>query len=163
LRSRYLAGMAVRRLSHFGLCVRDLARAHDFYVRGLGFRETARLRTAGAETSQLLGLARVDLEAVYLERDGMRLELLHYRSPGSESGAGRRPMNLAGLTHLAFVVSDLDAVLASLAALGGTPLPESRVMNPEYGMRVMFLLDPDGTRLELVEGDFEPKSAGSHA
>ncbi len=155
--------MAVRRLTHFGVCVRDLARAHAFYVTGLGFREVARLVNGGPDTSALLGLAGVSLEAVFLERDGMRIELLHYRSPGSESAAGPRPMNRTGLTHLAFSVSDLDAVVARLAALGGKPLPESLMKSPEYGLRVMFVLDPDGTRLELVEGDFDPASAGRGA
>lgn len=155
--------MAVRRLTHLGLCVRDLSRAHAFYVEGLGFREETRLVNGGPETSALLGLASASLEAVFLERDGMRLELLHYRSPGSESATGPRPMNLAGLTHLAFTVSDLDAVVARLAALGGSPLRESLMKSPEYGLRVMFVLDPDGTRLELVEGDFDPASAGRGA
>lgn len=152
--------MGVRRFSHLGLCVRDLPRAHAFYVGGLGFRELSRLTTRGAETSRLLGLARVELEAVYLERDGLRLELLHYRSPGSEAARGPRPMNLAGLTHLALVVSDLDAVLATLSALGATPLPESRIESPQFSSRVSFVLDPDGTRIELVEGEFDPANLG---
>ena len=148
--------MAVRRFSHLGLCVRDLARSHAFYVNGLGFRELSRMTTRGAETSRLLGLARVELEAVYLERDGLRLELLHYRSPGCESASGARPMNLAGLTHLSLIVSDLGAMLLSLVALGATALPESRIESPQFASRVMFVLDPDGTRIELVEGDFDP-------
>jgi glyoxylase I family protein len=148
--------MGVLRFSHLGLCVRDLARAHAFYVDGLGFRELARMTSRGAETSRLLGLARVELEAVYLERDGLRLELLHYRSPGSEAASGARPMNLAGLTHLSLIVSDLDASLASLTALGATALPESRIESRQFASRVAFVLDPDGTRIELVEGDFDP-------
>jgi catechol 2,3-dioxygenase-like lactoylglutathione lyase family enzyme len=148
--------MSVRRFSHLGLCVRDLARSHAFYVNGLGFRELSRMSTRGAETSRLLGLARVELEAVYLERDGLRLELLHYRSPGCEAVSAARPMNLAGLTHLSLTVSDLDAVLASLHALGARPLPESRIESAQFRSRVIFLLDPDATRIELVEGDFDP-------
>jgi glyoxylase I family protein len=148
--------VGVRRFSHLGLCVRDLARAHAFYVGGLGFRELSRMTTRGAETSRLLGLARVELEAVYLERDGLRLELLHYRSPGSQAVREARPMNLAGLTHLSLIVNDLDALLASLTALGGAPLTESRIESPQFASRVVFVLDPDGTRIELVEGDFDP-------
>jgi catechol 2,3-dioxygenase-like lactoylglutathione lyase family enzyme len=148
--------MAVRRFSHLGLCVRDLSRAHAFYVNGLGFRELSRMTTHGPETSRLLGLPRVELEAVYLERDGLRLELLHYRSPGTKSARGPRPMNLAGLTHLSVIVSDLDAVLASLRALGARPLPESRIESAQFSSRVIFVLDPDGTRIELVEGEFDP-------
>ena len=143
--------------------MRDLARAHAFYVGGLGFRELSRMTTRGAETSRLLGLARVELEAVYLERDGLRLELLHYRSPGSEAASAVRPMNLAGLTHLSLVVCDLDALLTSLSALGATPLSESRIESPQFASRVIFVLDPDGTRIELVEGDFDPANLSGSA
>jgi catechol 2,3-dioxygenase-like lactoylglutathione lyase family enzyme len=148
--------MAVRRFSHVGLCVRDLARARAFYVDGLGFRELSRLRVRDEETSRLLGLALVDLEAAYLERDGFRLELLHYRSPGCEAASAVRPMNLTGLTHLSLVVSDLDAALASLASLGARPLPDSRMENRAFASRAIFVLDPDGARVELVEGEFDP-------
>jgi glyoxylase I family protein len=148
--------VSVRRFSHLGLCVRDLARAEAFYVRGLGFRELSRMTTRGAQTSQLLGLARVVLDALYLERDGLRLELLHYRSPGCEAPTEPRPMNRTGLTHLSLVVSDLEALLASLAELGATPLPESRIESPQFSSRVIFVLDPDGTRVELIDGDFDP-------
>ena len=156
--------VSVRRFSHLGLCVRDLARACEFYVVGLGFRELSRFVTRGAETSRLLGLARVELEAVYLERDSFRLELLHYRSPGAVSGDAPRAMNQAGLTHLSLLVDDLDATLAALQALGARPLPESRIDSLRFGARVMFVLDPDGTRVELVEGDFDPAnlSGGAH-
>jgi glyoxylase I family protein len=155
--------MGVRRFSHLGLCVRDLARAHEFYVEGLGFRELSRMTTRGAETSRLLGLAHAVLEAVYLERDGLRLELLHFRTPGSEAASGARPMNLAGLTHLSLTASDLEATLASLAALGATVLPESRIESPQFASRVIFVLDPDGTRIELVEGDFDPANLPGRA
>lgn len=156
--------MAVKRFSHVGLCVRDLARARRFYVEGLGFRELSRLETRGAETSQLLGLARVALEAVYLARDGFVLELLHYATPGCEAAPGPRPMNRAGLTHLSVVIGDLDGTLAALRALGGEPLADSRIDAAAFGARVMFVLDPDGTRVELVEGDFDPaRLAGGNA
>ncbi len=136
--------------------MRDLARAREFYVAGLGFRELSRFVTRGAETSRLLGLSRVELEAVYLERDGFCLELLHYRSPGALNSDVPRPMNQAGLTHLSLLVADLDATLAALEALGAQPLPESRIESRVFAARVIFVLDPDGTRIELVEGEFDP-------
>lgn len=148
--------MGVLRFSHVGLCVRDLERARRFYVAGLGFRELSRLHVSGDGPSTLLELPRVGLDAVYLERDGFRLELLHYASPGSESGAVVRGMNAAGLTHLSLAVADLDATLAQLAALGARPLAPTRIESREHASRAIFVLDPDGTRIELVEGAFDP-------
>ena len=148
--------MAIRRFSHLGLCVADLERALRFYRDGLGFRERSSLDVAGAPAETLLALRDVKLRAVYLERDGLRLELLHFASPGSCGGAAIRPMNQLGLTHLSFRVDDLDAALARLADLGGLALADTRVAIPAARTRAVFLTDPDGTRIELVEAPGDP-------
>jgi catechol 2,3-dioxygenase-like lactoylglutathione lyase family enzyme len=148
--------VSVRRLSHHGLCVSDLSRALAFYRDGLGFREVSRLDFADAGTQRLLGLPGAKLEAVYLRRDGTTLELLHFPRPGTELVPAPRAMNQTGLTHLSFLVDDLDATLASLAALGARVLEETRLDAGGAGPRAIFVTDPDGTRIELVEGDFDP-------
>jgi catechol 2,3-dioxygenase-like lactoylglutathione lyase family enzyme len=143
--------MSVERFSHVGLCVANLARSQRFYVDGLGFREASRLEVSGAPSDTLLELEGAQLEAVYLVRDGFCLELLHYREPGAVGDAARRPMNALGLTHLSLRVGDVDAVARSLAAFGARVLDATRVENPELGATAIFVLDPDGTRIELVQ------------
>jgi predicted enzyme related to lactoylglutathione lyase len=93
----------------------------------------------------------VELEAVYLLRDGFCLELLAYRAPGTTGDAAPRAMNAVGLTHLSFRVDGLDEAASRLEAFGGRTLDRTRVDNPELGARAIFLVDPDGTRIELVE------------
>ncbi len=148
--------MSVKRLSHHGLCVSDLERAIAFYRDGLGFAEVSRLHFEDAGTQRLLGLPGAQLDAVYLRRDGTTLELLHFPRPGTQLVAGPRPINQVGLTHLSFVVSDLDALLAKLRALGATVLEATRLDSKGKGSNAIFVTDPDGTRIELVEGDFDP-------
>ena len=148
--------MSVKRLSHHGLCVSDLERAIAFYRDGLGFSEVSRLHFEDAGTQQLLGLPGAQLDAVYLRRDGTTLELLHFPRPGTQLVAGPRPINQVGLTHLSFLVSDLDALLAKLRALGATVLEATRLDSKGKGSNAIFITDPDGTRIELVEGDFDP-------
>jgi lactoylglutathione lyase len=148
--------MAFLRVSHVGLCVADLERSLRFWRDGLGFRERSSLDVAGAAAETLLGLGDVKLRAVYLERDGLRLELLHFASPGSRGEATLRPMNELGLTHLSVRVDDLDAALARLAGCGGRVLAETRVAIPAAKTRAAFVLAPDGTRVELVEAPGDP-------
>jgi len=148
--------VTIRRLSHHGLSVSDLERALPFYRDGLGFAEVSRLRFSDAGTQKLLGIPGVVLEAVYLRRDGTTLELLHFPQPGTQLAAGPRPLNQVGLTHLSFLVSDLDGVLAKLRALGATVLEATRLDSQGKGSNAIFVTDPDGTRIELVEGDFDP-------
>jgi hypothetical protein len=61
----------------------------------------------------------VKLEAVYLQRDGFVLELLHYAAPGVTGDRAPRAMNALGLTHLSLRVADIDRVVQQLAAAGG--------------------------------------------
>jgi glyoxylase I family protein len=153
--------VSVKKLSHHGLCVSDLGRALAFYRDGLGFREVSRLGFADEGTQKLLGLPGAELEAVYLRRDGTTLELLHFPRPGTHLVRGPRPMNQVGLTHLSFLVDDLDAVLARLRALGAGVLDETRLAGDGTGPQAIFVTDPDGTRIELVQGDFDPETYGS--
>jgi catechol 2,3-dioxygenase-like lactoylglutathione lyase family enzyme len=155
--------VTVKKLSHHGLCVSELERALVFYRDGLGFREVSRLAFADPGTRRLLGLPGAKLEAVYLRRDGTTLELLHFPEPGTHLARGPRPMNQVGLTHLSFLVEDLDAALAKLGALGGRVLAETRLGGPGAGPKAVFVTDPDGTRIELVEGDFDPEQHPARA
>ena len=141
----------VRSASHFGVCVSDLERSVGFYRDVLEFAEVARLRFDDDGTRRLLDLPPEGvLEAVYLDRDGWRLELLHYPTPGSVPGDAPRPMNRTGLTHLSFVVDSLPDLAASIELHGGRILEETRLEG------VVFALDPDGTRLELMTRPFDP-------
>jgi catechol 2,3-dioxygenase-like lactoylglutathione lyase family enzyme len=149
----------IRRLSHFGICVADLERSLRFYRDGLGFREVSALDLAGEPSATLLELPGVALRARFLERDGARIELLHYPTPGARGDGAPRPMNALGLTHLSFRVDDLGAAAARLAALGGEVLAHTRVENASLGMQAVFLTDPDGTRLELIQGPGDPSLA----
>jgi glyoxylase I family protein len=139
------------RFTHVGICVSDLERSVAFYRDVLGFAEVARrLNITDAGSANLLDFPDMDVELVYLERDGIRVELLWYRVPESEADGGRRAMNRVGLTHLAFRVGDLDDLCRRIEAGGGTVLPSTTATFAQ-GNRGIMTLDPDGTRVELIE------------
>lgn len=148
--------MALLRLTHIGICVSDLDRALRFYRDGLGFRLRSALEIAGEPTATLLRLRDVDLHALYLERDGTRIELLHYRSPGHVAGEAPRPMNRLGLTHLSMRVDDLDATLADAVRAGAVVLADSRIDIPAFAAAAVLVTDPDGTIVELVQAPGDP-------
>jgi len=150
--------MAIQHLSHIGICVADLEVAHRFYSEGLGFREVHRLHVEGEHAEQLLELPGLTLEVVYLERDGTCIELLYYAKPGHQGEPEARPMNQRGLTHLSLRSDDLDSDIQALGSLGGRVLDATRIDNPAYRSRVVFVTDPDGTRIELVERPGDPAS-----
>jgi len=148
--------MAIQRLSHVGLCVSDAEASRRFYCELLGFRELHALDVSGEEADKLLELSDVDLQAVYLERDGVHVELLHYREPGHRGEGVVRPMNALGLTHLSLRVDDLDATVSALREAGVRVLEQTRIGRPGTGVAAVFVVDPDGVRIELVQSPGDP-------
>ncbi len=145
--------MSVRRLTHLGICVSDLERSLTFYTEVLGFREVGRFADEHGFSSRFLELEDVRLQAVYLERDGWRIELLYYPQPRALGSGDRGEMNRLGFTHLSFVVEDLDRSLDDVRRCGGAVVEATRM---EMGARAIFATDPDGTRLELIERAGDP-------
>ncbi len=148
--------MKVQRLSHIGICVSQLERSLVFYRDVLGFRELSRLTVTGPQAEQLLDIKGVELQAVYLERDGTRIELLYYPVGGHPGPAGPGPMNRLGLTHLSFRVADLDAVVEAAQQAGGECLRASIVANEAGQTKAVFITDPDGLRIELLQAPGDP-------
>jgi len=150
--------MPLLRLTHIGLCVSDWERSLQFYRDVLGFRYLSELQLAGEPSGTLLQLPDVELRAIYLERDGTRIELLHYPVPGHQGDGAPRPMNQLGLTHLSLRVDDLVGLLASLRAAGVRILDRTRIDIPAFEAGAVFVTDPDGTLIELVQAPGDPSA-----
>ena len=76
-----MTALPIQRLTHVGICVSDLERSLAFYRDLLGFAPEHELEVEGEPTDTLLRLRGTKLKAVYLARDGVRIELLHFASP----------------------------------------------------------------------------------
>jgi glyoxylase I family protein len=135
------------RTSHIGLCVSDLDRARRFYVEGLGFEDFARFEIDRplAEMTEAC-----DLTSCFVQKDGLRLELLHFRSP-TPTGTPSASRTQLGLTHLSFVVDDVDAAAEQLVGFGGRIIDGTRSGDDDPDIvQIVFLADPDGNRIELM-------------
>jgi lactoylglutathione lyase len=123
------------RFVHTCLRSRDIDRSLEFYGR-LGFEPRGRLNFDSAYNVYL-----------GLPGDGDTLELT--------VNVGRdEPYDLGdGYNHMALVVDDLDALLGELAAHGIEPEkpPYAPGGREEIG-RICFVQDPDGYRIELIDG-----------
>src|SRR5215831_19120981 len=137
------------KVTHIGVCVSDMKRSLEFYRDVLGFRYVSELRVEGEPSDTLLALKGVRLHAVYLERDGFRLELLHYDAPSSHRPAPRHAMNDLGFTHLSIQVPSLEEAMAALTKAGVEVLRPTYVKVGNQGGAV-FARDPDGLLVELV-------------
>jgi len=133
-------------VNHVGLCVHDIDRSRRFYEELLGFAFEHEIAPPDDPTGKLLRLdPPLGLRAVYLRKDGFRLELLAYESSGSRRPARERPMDEPGLTHISMGTADVAGLLERVEALGGTVLDDT-----DIGLAV-FIRDPDGQLIELLE------------
>lgn len=148
--------MPFLRLTHIGICVSDWQRSLRFYRDVLGFHYLSELQIAGEPTDTLLRLKNTDLRAIYLERDGTRIELLHYVSPGHHGDGRPRPMNQLGLTHLSLRVDNLPAMLATLKQAQVQILDDTHIDFSAFDAGAIFITDPDGTLIELVQAPGDP-------
>ena len=148
--------MPILRATHVGICVTDLERSLRFYRDLLGFEYLSNIRVAGEPSDTLLALRDVDLEAHYLERDGLRLELLWFASPPRREPRAERCMNDLGLTHFSLRVSDLGALLAELRKNGVEVVDRTRIDIPGFETAAVMIADPDGQWIELVQSPGDP-------
>jgi glyoxylase I family protein len=148
--------MSILRVGHIGVCVSDMERALAFYCDLLGFRPLTQVQVNDALSAKLLRLPGVDQRTAFVERDGVRLALFALRTPPVHNAGRIRDMNEAGMVALMLRVDDLDATLATMRKAGVRVLDETRVDHPAYGSKLVFVTDPDGMLVELIEVPGDP-------
>jgi len=145
--------MHARTFDHFAITVSDLERSLAFYRDLLGLREVERHRLEGAGIEQMTAKPGVVMQVVRLgapDTPGILLDLQQYLSP-----VGRQSDSKLGdvaNAHLCFGVPDLLATCRELKARGVELFSEPVTFDLDFGqVRVVFMKDPDGFVLELVE------------
>jgi lactoylglutathione lyase len=155
--------VALQSFSHVGVCVSDLERSSAFYEGVLGFRQLFSM-TMGNELAATMEIDGISFESRMLAREDVLVELLHWLEPTATGDGQRRPMDRFGLTHLCFRVDDVDDLVEPAERLGGAAHPQTRTVLPGAGVgggdvTLMYLTDPDGTRIEAMSGtpDLRPR------
>jgi lactoylglutathione lyase len=138
---------------HVGLQVSDIERSRAYYRDIIGLVEIERLVRDEAYLGRVTGYPGVRLDVCLLlePRSGVMLELLEYLGvPGSPiDPATGNP----GTAHVCFRVDDVDAIHARAlgAGYGSVDVPVTPTSGRWTGGRSVYLLDPDGIRVELVQ------------
>ena len=117
------------KLAHTMIRVRDLDRSIDFYSNFLGLRETRRKDLGDA----VLVFLADDNEDYYIE--------LTYNKDGRDYEIGTQ------FGHLALFADDLDAVIEHVEANGW----DYRSARPETGSKYIFIKDPNGYDVEILQ------------
>jgi catechol 2,3-dioxygenase-like lactoylglutathione lyase family enzyme len=146
----------VQRIDHFSFTVGDIERSAEFYRR-FGFVDVKRYISAGPDVDRGADVENADMDILWLRRPegGPMLELIRYiKHPAGPAGHN----STVGAAHMCFVIDDVFGAHAELMADGVTFLSDPN--EDEFGVRWVYLRDPDGNAVELIQ---EPVTEAEHA
>ena len=138
---------------HTGITVSNLERSLEFWRDVLGFEFSHSAHQKGDLAQEITGVDGAEIKLAVLKTPGgHNIELLQYLAPADHKRATLRPCDV-GSVHVALLVNDLDAVLAQIAASGweAAGKPQTLSKGPNAGKRVVYVRDPDGTTIELMQ------------
>lgn len=144
---------SIEGVSHFGIHVSDLDRSIAFYRDLLGLEQIAHWVRDQPYIQELVGYPGVELHVAVFRFPGSEsfLEVLEYRNVEKQAvdASNANP----GTAHFCVYVPDLDALHARLVANGVSFVSgvKSPTVGPNSGAKVVYLIDPDGIRIELLE------------
>ena len=141
-------------IHHVGLHVRDVERSLAFYRDLLGLELLARREANADYVADIVGYPGAIIRMAWLRHPsgGPIVELLQYVKPAGTEVDTATPN--PGTTHLAFTVRDIQPTVSRLQAAGvrfRTPAPIAITAGPNRGGFGVYLVDPDGITLELLQ------------
>ncbi len=145
----------IKCIDHVGITVSDLDRSLAFYRGTLGLELLDRVIEDDPSIADLTGYEAVEMDCADLDSgDGRILELIQYRTPAG--GSAIHELRNGGSVHVSLRVADLDAVLVALEASDARMISRRPVLfeepgSPWDGVRCVYVADPDGAVLELVQ------------
>ncbi len=139
---------------HTGFTVSNLERSLAFWHDVLGFELSHAAHQTGELAKEITGVAGAEIKLAVLKTPGgHKIELLEYLSPSDrKQHINFQPCDV-GHVHVALLVGDLEAVLERIAASGwkAAGKPQTLKSGPNTGKRVIYVRDPDGTTIELMQ------------
>jgi len=142
--------MKIHRIDHVGVIVNDLPAAIDFFLV-LGLKVLGEAEVDGEWVEPIIGLNDVRETVVMLGvPDGQAtLELVKFHKPADEKGIQQSFANTIGVTHIAFAVEDIEAIVTKLKEKGAELFGE--IQNYENAYKLCYVRGPEGIIVELAE------------
>jgi catechol 2,3-dioxygenase-like lactoylglutathione lyase family enzyme len=137
---------------HTGITVSNLEQSLAFWRDVLGFKLSHRAHHTAELASEVTGVPGAEILIAVLKGYGHKIELLEYLAPADRKRVQPQPCDV-GSVHVAFTVKDLDRVLQRMAASQWKAAGEPQTLKsgPNAGKRVIYVRDPDGTTIELMQ------------
>jgi catechol 2,3-dioxygenase-like lactoylglutathione lyase family enzyme len=145
------AGTAKLETSHLILHCADTDATIDFWCKGLGGVLEQDEELASPALDAIFGREGVRIRDTFIRIGGLRIhtiETLDVKRTREALGPFEKPLGLSGISYR---VPDLDAAHAKATAEGRSPTEIYAFSELEEPVRMFFLEDPDGLRVEMIE------------
>lgn len=139
---------------HTGITVSNLERSVAFWRDVIGFELSHTAHQTGEMAEQITGIAGAEIRLAVLKTpSGHKIELLEYLAPPERRDRSVLQPCDVGFVHLALVVDDLENILNAIHRSGwkAAGKPQTLRLGPNAGRRVVYVRDPDGTTIELMQ------------
>ena len=143
--------MGLVSINHTSFTVSDAVAIAAWYCEMLDFTIVSVDTRPQDYSEKVTGIPGADLRIVYIKGGGYHIELVEY--VGAPGGRIDTATNNVGSAHIAYNVNDLKGMYDALAPRGvrfvSEPVPVTQ--GPNTGGFVVYIEDPDGNTLELIE------------
>ena len=139
-------------IGHTGVTVSDMEASIAFYRDTLGLSVSDPLHLSGPAVSRIVGLEGAELDVAYVRAPGHVLELMCFIQPKGGVRTVQLPCD-PGFFHICIKVRDLEYVMEAARSAGfEASAPVERFKDgPASGLKVVYVRDPDGVVIELME------------
>jgi catechol 2,3-dioxygenase-like lactoylglutathione lyase family enzyme len=147
----------IERIFHFNINCTNLKKSVEFYQK-LGFKVILDFGEGmeSKEMAEAFGMEVADLKGVHLrigdESSSTRIDLLEFKNP-SPTGKPYPHLYHTGIARMCLKTTDIEQDYQDLKTKGIEFISEPKLL-PGTTVKIVCFKDPDGTFIELLEGDF---------
>lgn len=140
----------VQRFDHVGITVADLDAVTAFFV-GLGLQADPKMAVEGEFLDTVIGIpgSRTRIVMLRAPSGGTTLELSSFTRPDHVPRSPEAMANELGIRNVAFMVDDLDGLVAQVVADGYSLV--GGVGEWQHAIRMAYVRGPEGIIVSLAE------------
>ncbi|MBA3723986.1 MAG: VOC family protein [Candidatus Levybacteria bacterium] len=142
--------MKIQRIDHIGVVVNDLMKAKEFFV-DFGFTVQGEAEEQSELLDKVVGLKGAKSQIVFLQAPNgqINLELSKFLNPADKSEVQENFIYTHGMQHLAFVVEDIEDIVATMKQKGYGVFVDTYNYKNVY--KLCYFRGPEGIIIELAQ------------